>query len=114
LSGCHKPQSGHVYSAAETNKFQSIALGSIAAKYPELKSDDLRFEGISSVTTNGGAETIEVRYTLPSTAEKKEENTQRAQKSTITTKAYRVVMSSSGEVQTVSDGAMATVHIVTQ
>jgi outer membrane lipoprotein SlyB len=114
LSGCHKSQSGHAYSATETNKFQSIALASIAAKYPELKSSELKFEGLGSVTNDSGARAIEVRYILPSTAERKEENTQQVQKSSITTKAYRVIMSSSGDVQTVSDGAMEAVHIVTK
>ena len=114
LAGCHKPQSGNAIAALGELRIKSIALASIATKYPSLKSSELRFESMSSAASAGGAATIEVNYILPASTEEKEEDTQQANRTTINMNAVRVIMSPSGKVLDVSEGKFAAVLTVTK
>ena len=114
LAGCHKPQSGNAIATLGEPRIKSIALASIATKYPSLKASALRFESMNSVASAGGAAMIEVTYILPASAGEKEQDTPQANRTTITMKAVRVIMSPSGKVQDVSEGKFAAVLTVTK
>ena len=114
LAGCHKPQSSNPIAALGEPRIKSIALTSIATKYPILKSSDLRFESMSSVASAGGAAMIEVTYILPASAGEKEQDAQQTNRTTITMKAVRAIMSPSGRVRDVSEGKFAAVLTVTK
>ena len=114
LTGCNKVQSSRGITTAEAAKIQSVALASITATYSNLNSTDLAFDSMTNVMTTGGAAMIEVRYVLPATAETNRNETQNRKRTTTQTRAFRVILSSSGEVQSVSEGNLATVRTVTK
>ena len=96
--------------APDAAKLQSAALSSLTATYSNLNSADLAFAGMTNLPSTDGVAAIEIRYILPASAETNQEAINHGQRTIIKTRAFRVLMSPSGLVQSVSEGKIATVR----
>jgi hypothetical protein len=109
---CKKTQDSPGGTAIDATKIQSIALSSITATYTNLHSTDLAFAGMTNLPGTGGAAIFEVRYLLPASAETNQETSQNRDRTIVKVRAFRVLLSPSGQVQSISEGKIATVRTV--
>ena len=112
LASCSKPQSDNPIAALGEPRIKSIALASIATKYPTLKTSDWRFESMNTVASSNGGTMVEVNYIMPASAEEKQENAPKVQRLTIEMTAVRVTMFLSGKVRDVSKGSFAATQTI--
>jgi hypothetical protein len=85
-------------------RIQNVALAAINAKYPNLNSSELAFDGVRIATRPNGSQMIDVGYFLHPSVEEKKDSPEKG-KTTFGAKAINVTMSLSGQVQSVSEGA---------
>jgi hypothetical protein len=107
LTGCQKPSD--VIGKAEAT-IKSAALASIAAKYPDMSSSELKFSQMIIRKTPNGQEEIFVTYDLPSSAK----TTTEGKKTTTTTKTVGVRVSLSGKAESVYESTSSETYNTTQ
>jgi hypothetical protein len=108
--GCKKAEERRDDTAVDVAKIQSVALSSITATYSNVHSADLVFAGMTNLPATDGVTLMEVRFVLPSSAETNQDFIENNQRTIVRTRAFRVVMSPLGEVQSVSEGKIGTVR----
>jgi hypothetical protein len=114
LTSCHKSQTSQPIGATEAASIKSVALASIAAKYPSLDSSELIFGDMRRETPPTGKQFILVSYILPTSAKTNEYDTPEGKRVKITRKALSVTMSPTMEVQNVSESAREDIYKVDQ
>jgi hypothetical protein len=112
LTSCHKSQTSQPIGATEAASIKSVALASIAAKYPSLDSSELIFGDMRRETPPVGKQFILVSYILPTPGTTNEYDTPEGKRVKITRKEVNVIMSPSREVQSVSEGAREDIYKV--
>ena len=113
LTGC-RTQSSQLIGTANEASIKTVALASIAAKYPSFDSSGLIFGNMTRETPLVGNPCIYVSYIFPTSGTTNEYDTLEGKRIKITRKTVNVTMSPAMEVQNVSEGAQDDIYKVDQ